>query len=90
MPELKFKWDRTVCVANLPPDLRWYDLKDLFRRKVDDVMYCEVYEKDNRPLGFGALEFRTARDAERAVDVMHHYELNGRKMTVKLDKDGYR
>jgi RNA recognition motif-containing protein len=79
-----------VFVSNLPHDLKWFDLKDLFRRKVDDVMYCEVYEKDSKPLGFGALEFRTPKDADRAVDLMHNYEINGRKMSVKNDKDGYR
>lgn len=79
-----------MFVSNLPLDIRWFDLKDLFRRKVGDIVFSEVFEKDQKPLGFGAVTFRTTRDADRAVDVMDGYDLAGHKMIVKLDRDGSR
>jgi RNA recognition motif-containing protein len=65
-------------------------LKDLFREKVGDIMFCEVFEKDGKSLGSAAMEFRTVTDAERAVEIMHHYELDGRKISVRLDNEGYK
>jgi RNA recognition motif-containing protein len=65
-------------------------LKDLFREKVGDIMFCEVFEKDGKSLGSAAMEFRTIADAERAVEIMHHYELDGRKISVRLDNEGYK
>jgi RNA recognition motif-containing protein len=88
IPVLKFKWERTVYVSNLPSDMKWSDLKDLFRRKVCDVMFCDIFLKDGKSLGFGCLEFKSVRDAERAVDVMHHYEIDGRRISCRLDHDG--
>ena len=51
-------------------------------------MYCEVFEKDGRSLGVGAIEFKTVADAERAVTLMHQQEMEVRKLTVRIDTDG--
>lgn len=53
-------------------------------------MYCEVFEKDGRSQGVGAIEFKTESDAERAVKLMHQYEIGGRKMSVRIDGEGYK
>jgi RNA recognition motif-containing protein len=87
---LKYRWEKTVYVSNIPYDLRWTDLKDLFRDKVGDVVYCEVFEKDGRSMGVATLEFRTVSDAERAIEVMHQYELGGRRISVRMDNEGYK
>lgn len=87
---LKYRWEKTVYVSNIPYDTRWTDLKDLFRDKVGDIMYCEVFEKDGRSQGVGAIEFKTENDAERAVKLMHQYEIGGRKMSVRIDGEGFK
>lgn len=35
--------------------------------------------------GFGVVEFTDAADAEKAVEKMHRYEINGRQLVVRLD-----
>ncbi len=66
---------KTVYVSNIPYTTRWGDLKDLFREKVGDILYCEVFEKNGKSLGIGAIEFNTQTDAERAVKIMNKYEM---------------
>lgn len=91
---LKYRWDRTIFVSNIPYEVKWAELKDLFRDKCGDssVVYCEVYERvsDGKSLGVATIEFRTVADAERAVDVMHSYEMDGRKLSVRMDQEGYK
>ncbi|CAF1122027.1 unnamed protein product [Didymodactylos carnosus] len=87
---LKYRWEKTVFVSNVPYDIRWTALKDLFRTEVGEVMYTEIFERDGKSLGCGSIEFRTADEAKRAVEKMHQYEFNGRKLSVKLDEEGYR
>ena len=91
-PTNKYRWDRTVYVNNIPYETKWPELKDLFRERVGgDVFFCEVFEKsDGRSAGCGAVEFRSSHDADRAVNIMHHYEFNGRKISVRVDSDGSR
>jgi hypothetical protein len=91
-PANKYRWDRTVYVNNIPYETKWPELKDLFRDRVGgEVFFCEVFEKsDGRSAGCGAVEFRSNSDAERAVKIMHHYEFNGRKISVRIDNDGSR
>ncbi len=66
---------KTVYVSNIPYTTRWGDLKDLFREKVGEILYCEVFEKAGKSLGVGAIEFNTQTDAERAVKIMNKYEM---------------
>lgn len=51
---------------------------------VGDVSFVVVYtdEKD-KSRGCGTVEFDRAEFAQRAVDKMHRYDLNGRKLVVK-------
>ncbi|CAF0731430.1 unnamed protein product [Rotaria sordida] len=87
---LKYRWEKTVHVSNIPYDMRWTALKDLFRTEVGEVMYTEVFERDGKSLGCGSVEFRTVEEAKRAVEKMHQFEYGGRKLAVKLDEEGYR
>lgn len=87
----KYKWERTCYVSNIPYDIRWTDLKDLFREKCQlEPLYCEVYEKDGKSLGIATIEFRSESDAEKVVEKMHHYELGNRKISVRIDGEGYK
>ncbi|CAF3344389.1 unnamed protein product [Rotaria sp. Silwood1] len=87
---LKYRWEKTVHVSNIPYDMRWTALKDLFRTEVGEVMYTEVFERDGKSLGCGSVEFRTVEEAKRAVEKMHQFEYGGRKLAVKLDEEGFR
>lgn len=51
---------------------------------VDDVSFVVVYtdEKD-KSRGCGTIEFDRAESAQKAIDKMHRYDINGRKLVVK-------
>ena len=74
----------------MPYEVRWTELKDLFRQKVGDVLYCEVFERDGKSLGVGTMEFRLVSDARRAVEIMNQYEMDGRRLGVRLDNEGFK
>ncbi|CAF4388415.1 unnamed protein product [Rotaria sp. Silwood2] len=86
---LKYRWEKTVHVSNIPYDMKWTALKDLFRSEVGSVMYIEVFERDGKSLGCGSVEFRTVEEAKHAVEKMHQFEYDGRKLAVKLDEECY-
>jgi RNA recognition motif-containing protein len=85
---LKYKWDKTVYVSNIAFDVKWTELKDLFREKVGDVQYCEIFERNGKSYGCGAVEFKRGGDAEKAVDILNLYEIGSRKINVRLDPEG--
>lgn len=87
---LKYRWEKTVYVSNIPYTTRWTDLKDLFRDKVGDIMFCEVFEKDGKSLGVGSVEFSNEKDADRAVNIMNQYEMGSRRISVRLDAEGFK
>lgn len=77
---------KRVYVSNIPYTYRWQELKDLFRRQVGPVDFAEIYMNDNnKSRGCGIVEFSDTADAERAVEVMHRYELDSRQLVVRLD-----
>lgn len=77
---------KRVYVSNIPYTFRWQELKDLFRRDVGPVDFAEIYMNDNnKSRGCGIVEFSNPADAERAVEQMHRYELDGRQLVVRLD-----
>lgn len=51
---------------------------------VGDVAYVEMFnDENNRPRGCALIEFETADSVNKAVKLMHRYELKGRKLVVK-------
>ncbi|XP_054167471.1 myelin expression factor 2-like [Oppia nitens] len=79
---------RRVYVANVPFDVKWSDLKDLFRDKIGNVTYCQLFEnEDNKSRGCGLVEFADSTAARKAIDVLHRYEYRGRELVVKEDLD---
>lgn len=52
------KASRRVYVANVAFDVKWSDLKDLFREKVGNVVYCQLFEDEKgQSRGCGLIEF---------------------------------
>ncbi|XP_026326051.1 heterogeneous nuclear ribonucleoprotein M isoform X2 [Hyposmocoma kahamanoa] len=80
--------DRTdgkrLFVSNIPYEFRWTELKDLFKEKVGDVAFVELFHDENgKPRGCGVVEFTNSEAMKKALFVMHRYELNGRKLVLK-------
>ena len=65
-------------------------MKDLFKSKIGEIHFCEVFEKDNKSLGVGTIEFKLLEDAEKAVELMNQYDMGTRKISVRMDTDGSR
>ncbi|CAG9790878.1 unnamed protein product [Diatraea saccharalis] len=75
---------RRLFVSNIPYEFRWTELKDLFKEKVGDVAYVELFNDENgKPRGCGVVEFTNSEAMKKALFVMHRYELNGRKLVLK-------
>lgn len=75
-----------VFVNNIPFECRWMELKDLFREKVGDVSFVELFEDDNGKFkGCGIVEFKNNETALKAVELMHKHEIRGRQLNVKMD-----
>ena len=87
---MKYRWEKTVFVSNVPYEVKWPELKDLFKSKIGEIHFCEIFEKDNRSLGVGTIEFKLLEDAEKAVELMNQYDMGTRKITVRMDTDGSR
>lgn len=75
-----------VYVANICYDYRWHDLKDLFRTHVGDVQYVEMFVDENDKFkGCAIIEFSDAASVKKCIEVMHRFNLKGRKLVVKED-----
>lgn len=62
------------------------DLKDLFRREVDDVVFVDLFsDESNKPRGCGIIEFEKAESVKVAMDKMNRFDLNGRNLVIKED-----
>ncbi|XP_015365905.1 PREDICTED: myelin expression factor 2 isoform X2 [Diuraphis noxia] len=77
---------KKVFVSNIPYEYKWKELKELFKKEVGDVSFVVVYsdEKD-KSRGCGTVEFDRAESAQKAIDKMHRFDINGRKLVVKED-----
>ena len=79
---------RRVYVANVPFDVKWSELKDLFREKVGNVAYCQLFEDEQgRSRGCGLIEFNDVASAKKAIDTLHRFEFKNRELVVKEDLD---
>jgi len=82
-----------VYVGNLAWSVTWKDLKDHFKSAGDvvraDVM-CEGNVEGGRSKGYGVVAFRSPEQATAAVEQLEDTELQGRKITVREDRDAFR
>ncbi|KAJ4303279.1 g-strand binding protein [Kalmusia sp. IMI 367209] len=80
---------RQVYVANLPYNVGWQDLKDLFRQAAvtGSVIRADVHlAQDGRPKGSGIVAFDTPEDARNAITQFNGYEWQGRNLEVREDR----
>lgn len=79
---------RRVYVANVAFDVKWNELKDLFRDKIGNVVYCQLFEDEqSRSRGCGLIEFSDPESAAKAIETLHRFEFRGRELVVKEDLD---
>ncbi|XP_037091197.1 myelin expression factor 2-like [Pollicipes pollicipes] len=78
--------ERRVYVSNIPFEFQWQELKDLFRKEVGDVSFVEVFhDEKGQSRGCGIIEFDSPELVDKALEIMHRYELKGRNIVVKED-----
>src|SRR5699024_9803656 len=64
------------------------ELKDLFREKVGNVRFCQLFEnEEGKPRGCGLVEFDDSASAKKAIEVLNRHEIRGRELVVKEDLD---
>ncbi|EIE21682.1 G-strand telomere binding protein 1 [Coccomyxa subellipsoidea C-169] len=75
-----------VVVQGIPWKYRDEDLSALFEDCAPAVEAKVVISKDGRSRGYGTVRFDSREDADKAVRELHSTELEGRTLTVKIDK----
>jgi len=78
--------DRRVQISNIPYELKWQELKDLFKNEVGDVAYVEIFEDPTRK-GKGVVEFKNEGAAKKAVEKLHRYDIKSRHIVVKRESE---
>ncbi|MCJ1348469.1 hypothetical protein MMC31_006701 [Peltigera leucophlebia] len=83
---------RQIFVNNLPYNVGWQDLKDLFRQaglaaSQGAVIRADVHlGHDGRPKGSGVVAFENPDDARNAITQFNGYEWQGRMLEVREDR----
>lgn len=77
---------RQVFVSNLPWRMSWQDMKDLFRGCGEVVRADIMMAPDGRSKGVGTVLFASEDAAHKAVDTYNNYEIDGRRIGVKIDR----
>lgn len=75
--------EATVCVRNLPCDIDSEDLAQLFVYAGVVVFSEIIYDRETgQSCGYGFVTMSTIQEAEKAVELYHRREMDGRAMTV--------
>ncbi|KAK1698684.1 hypothetical protein QYE76_015381 [Lolium multiflorum] len=75
--------EATVCVRNLPYDIDSEDLAQLFVYAGVVVFSEIIYDRETgQSCGYGFVTMSTIQEAEKAVELYHRREMDGRAMTV--------
>ena len=73
-----------LYVGNLPFSADEHGVRTLFEqneRKVEEVKL--ITDRDTgRPRGFGFVEMGSSEDADKAIEALNGYEMNGRQLNV--------
>ncbi|KAK2938966.1 RNA recognition motif domain [Fusarium oxysporum f. sp. vasinfectum] len=80
---------RLVYVRELPFNVGWQDLKDLFRQAARNgaVIRADVHiGPDGRPKGSGIVVFESPDDARNAIQQFNGYDWQGRVIEVREDR----
>lgn len=75
-----------VVVQGLPWSYTWKELRPLFDEFGEVERADVVIGRDGRSRGYGTVRFTTPEAASAAIEGKHATELEGRTLTVKLDR----
>jgi len=76
--------ESSVTITNIPYNVRWEFLRDLFVREVGEVIYVKLFkDDDDRPTGVGYVTFDNPELAELAKTKLDRYPINDRELVVK-------
>lgn len=77
-----------IFVTNIPFECKWTEIKDLFRKKVGNVSFVELYEDEfGKSKGCGVVEFKDAATMQKAIEIMDNFEIRGRPLRIKEEFD---
>lgn len=87
-PRARSNGGRQLFVRNLPYSTTWQALKDWVRSAdVGDVLRADVLRnRDNTSKGVGTVLMSTEEAAEAAIQALDGQEMDGRPVSVQLDK----
>jgi len=75
-------------VSNIPYEVKWMNIKDIFKEKVGEVAFVELYDEDKgKPKCCGIVEFKHKDDTKKAVELLHQFESSGRKIMVREERE---
>ncbi|RMZ82706.1 hypothetical protein DV738_g1462, partial [Chaetothyriales sp. CBS 135597] len=80
---------RQLYISNLPFNVGWQDLKDLFRQAAQEgsVIRADVHvDQTGRPKGTGIVAFESPNDARNAIQQFNGYDWQGRQLEVREDR----
>lgn len=75
-----------VVVHNLSWSTDWRMLKEKFAPCGEVVRADVATDQSGRSRGFGTIRFETVEQANEAIEVFHNSEMDGRVVTVRLDR----
>ncbi|MCJ1307781.1 hypothetical protein MMC25_001429 [Agyrium rufum] len=80
---------RQIFINNLPYNIGWQDLKDLFRQAAQQgaIIRADVHMgHDGRPKGSGIVAYESPDDARNAITQFNGYDWQGRTLEVREDR----
>lgn len=78
--------DRQLFVGNLPYNVRWQDLKDLFRQAGSVIRADIQMNQEGRSRGIGIVVMSSMKEAMHAIQMLHNTDFMGRTLEVRLDR----
>ena len=77
-----------LFVGNLSWNLRWQDLKDIFK-EFGEVAFVRIVtdRETGRSKGFGFVEFTSVEDATAAKEAMDGKEIDGRELRIDFAQE---
>jgi len=76
-----------VFIGNLPWAVQWKDLKEICQ-KYGTVTRSDVRQENGRSKGWGCVVFSSSEEAEDCIKNLNGQNMDGRELTVRLDKLG--
>ena len=77
-------------MVNLPYEMRWQEVKDIFRKEFGEVAHCNIYLNEfGKSRGCGVVEFVSPDSAKKALQTKS-LKINSNDVHVKDFNEGQR